>query len=67
MGLNPEQVRRLLRDECPNAMIERRGSGHFKVRLANGRSIIVSSTPSDRRFLLNLRADIRRAARRPML
>jgi hypothetical protein len=45
--------------------VERTRGGHVVVRLPNGATVYTSATPSDRRALLNTRADLRRAATAP--
>lgn len=42
-------------------IIEVRRNNHLKVTSPSGRFFFASSTPSDRRAVLNLRADLRRA------
>ncbi len=39
--------------------------GHLKFRHENGAIVYTSGTPSDRRSILNLRADMRRLAKEP--
>jgi hypothetical protein len=56
--------RRQLEHELgPDGIVTRTGSGHYKLMLPNGRTVIASSTPSDWRALQHVRADIRRAMR----
>jgi hypothetical protein len=43
------------------AVVSYTGSGHIKVKLPNGRSVVTAFSPSDRRAALNIRAHIRRA------
>jgi hypothetical protein len=38
-------------------------SGHLRINLSNGEVVYTSSTPSDWRSLLNVRAQVRRAMR----
>jgi len=49
-----------LKRAFPFATIEILRGSHYRIRLPNGRSVIVSATPSDRRFIMNVRADVRR-------
>jgi len=46
---------------CPGARIEKARSGHYRIRLPNGKVVMASSTPSDRFALNNVRRDVRRA------
>ncbi len=43
--------------------VEPTRGGHLRIRHMNGKSTTVSATPSDKRALLNVRADVRRLAR----
>ena len=43
------------------AVVTRCRSGHFLITTPNGARVIASATPSDRRSLLNTRAQLRRA------
>lgn len=43
--------------------VEPTRNGHLRIRHMNGRFTTVSGTPSDKRALLNVRADIRRLVR----
>lgn len=55
-----KKLRRELEKEFPYAVIEMANGGHLRLRLPNGRSVFTSSTPSDRRTLMNLRSEVRR-------
>jgi hypothetical protein len=57
------KLERELARAFPFASIRRTAGGHLLIRLENGRSVIAAATPSDRRALRNIRAEIRRARR----
>jgi hypothetical protein len=50
-----------LKRAFPFATIEISRGNHYRIRLPNGRSVIVSATPGDRRFMQHVRSDVRRA------
>ena len=52
-----------LKREFPVIEITVTGSNHYRLRLPNGRSVFCSATPSDRRSMKIIRAEIRRQAR----
>jgi hypothetical protein len=54
---------RTLATKYPFATIEHTRNGHVRLKLPTGRSLFTSSTPSDRRTWLNVRAEIRRQMR----
>lgn len=55
-------LRQLLRRaEAAGCEIHVRGSGHYAVRIPAGPLLFTSSTPGDRRGVLNFRAQLRRA------
>ena len=54
------RILRELRQAFPDAAIETTGSNHYRLRLPNGRIVIVASRPGCRRFLRNTRATVRR-------
>lgn len=58
-----KSIDRLVRSELGNGARLAPGRKHGQLILANGRRITFPRTPSDRRAWLNLRGDIRRAAR----
>lgn len=60
---NDKHLNEVIEDAVRNhgAAVSYTGSGHIKVKLPNGRSVIAGFSPSDRRAALNLRAHIRRA------
>jgi hypothetical protein len=63
-------VRKLVRDlkkEFPSAKIEVTGGGHYRLRLPNGRAVIVAGTPSSRYFLCAARREVRRQMNLPNL
>lgn len=64
-----KEVREVIREaETAGFVMERyTGSGHYKMRHANGTSIIIPSTPSGRRWKQNVLADIRRANRKGII
>lgn len=49
-----------LKREFPFATIETSNGNHYRLRLPNGHSVYTSSTPSDRRSMRNVRAEVRR-------
>jgi hypothetical protein len=51
-------VRRLRKLKCK---VDGGGSKHYQVRLPNGRTVFMPSTPSDHRSIPNVRAQLRRA------
>ena len=56
-------MRKLLRElqrEFPYATIETTGGNQYRLRLPNGRAVIVASTPRVRDTLRNARTDVRR-------
>ena len=60
-------MRKLLRElkrEFPFATIETTGGSHYRIRLPNGRVVIVANTPSCRHFLRHARADVRRQSKK---
>jgi hypothetical protein len=63
MAITTSQVKRFLKRECPDATVEHRRSGHFKLIMPNGKSVIVACSPSDWRAMKNTRAQIKRAMR----
>jgi hypothetical protein len=57
------KVRKLVRElrrEFPEAKVEITGKTHYRLRFPNGETVGVSSTPSDRREMRNVRAKVRR-------
>lgn len=52
-----------LLSQHPDWTAEKAGSGHVKLRHPSGALVTVSSSVSDRRGWLNVRADLRRAER----
>lgn len=61
-------MKKLMRDlkrEFPFAEIELTRGGHYRLRLPNGRVVIVASTPGDPLFLRHARADVRRQMQIP--
>jgi len=54
------KLERELRREFPFARVETTGSNHYRLRLPNGRTVIVSNTPGCREFLRHVRNDVRR-------
>jgi len=54
------KIIRELRREFPAATVEVAAGNHYRLRLSNGRSVTVSATPGDRRFLQNVRSNVRR-------
>ena len=61
------KIVRELRREFPDAQIEITNGGHYRLRLPNKRVVIVAATPSCRRFLSQVRADVRRQLAFPNL
>ena len=56
---------RLLKDAGKRGWsVERTRSSHWRLRHSSGAQVTTASTPSDRRALLNLQADLRRVERR---
>jgi hypothetical protein len=49
-----------LKREFPFATIEVTSGRHYRLKLGNGRSVIVAATPSNHRAIHNLRANVRR-------
>ena len=59
-------MRKLLRElrrEFPNARITTTRGNHYQVVLSNGRTVIVSNSPSCRNFLRQAIAEARRQSR----
>ena len=56
-----KDTRRFIRQWIKRGARLKRGTKHGKLILPNGRTVIVALTPSDRRALLNLRAEVRRS------
>jgi hypothetical protein len=54
------KIERELRREFPGAQIDTTGSNHYRIVLSNGRKLIVSNSPSDRRWESNMRREARR-------
>ena len=54
------EIEHELRREFPFASIERTNGGHFRIRLPNGKSVFLPSTPGDRLSLQNTRSEVRR-------
>jgi hypothetical protein len=54
------KIERELRRAFPFAQIEITNRSHYRLRLPNGRSVFVASTPSCPFWLHNVRADVRR-------
>ena len=52
---------RELQKEFPDIKFEQLPGGHVRIRLATGGSLIMASSPSDKRALYNVRARIKRA------
>jgi hypothetical protein len=46
------------------ATVSKTGGGHWRIALPGGGIVVASGTPSDRRALQEIRADLRRAQRR---
>lgn len=42
-------------------LLRMRGSGHYELRTPDGKSVFFTGTPVDRRGVLNVRAEMRRA------
>ena len=59
------KVERALRQAFPSARVETTSGGHLRLRLPNGKSVIVSSTPSCRFWLRHVRADVQRKLKEP--
>lgn len=57
------KIERELRREFPGAVLEPTGSGHYRLRLPNGRFVIVAASPSSRRFMQNVRATVKRVSK----
>lgn len=55
-----KKIFRELRREFPFSEIEITNGNHLRLQLPNGRSVFASATPSDRRAMLNTRAEVRR-------
>jgi hypothetical protein len=53
------KLERELQKAFPNAVIEATNGGHYRLRLPNGRAVTVAGTPSCRRFMRNVVADVR--------
>ena len=58
-----KDLRKLL-DQFPGATARKTGGNHWRIALPGGGLVVASNTPSDRRALQEIRADLRRAARR---
>jgi hypothetical protein len=59
-------MRKLLRElkrEFPWAKVEIANSGHYRLRLPNGKSVFIAATPSCWHFLSHVRADVKRQMR----
>lgn len=54
---------RELRAEYPGSTVEITRGNHLRIRLASGRSVIASATPSDWRVLRKIRQTVRRVER----
>jgi hypothetical protein len=54
---------RELQKEFPEIAFEQLPGGHVRIRLPTGGSLIMASSPSDKRALYNVRARIKRALR----
>ena len=52
-----------LKREFPDAEIRVTGSNHYRIVLANGRTVTVSGTPSDRNYLRIAISDARRQSK----
>lgn len=59
-----KDTRRFIRQWTKRGARLKRGKKHGKLVLPNGRTVIVALTPSDRRALLNLRAEVKRESMR---
>jgi hypothetical protein len=62
--MSTQQIRRMLRDEYPEATIDMTGSGHIRLRFPDGAVVIVSSSPSKNYFMKHVHADVKRAKAR---
>jgi hypothetical protein len=51
---------RELKRTFPSATVETTNGGHYRLRLSNGRVVIVAGSPSDWRFMRNVTASVRR-------
>ena len=59
------KVERALRQAFPSARVKTTSGGHLRLQLPNGKSVIVSSTPSCRFWLRQVRADVQRNLKGP--
>jgi hypothetical protein len=57
------KIVRELRRQFPDVVVEVSNGSHYRLKLPNGRVVMVSATPSDRRFMQNVRSDVRRTER----
>ena len=55
---------RELRAEYPGAKLEVTGGSHIRMRMPNGKFIIVAATPSDHRVRHQIRKSVRRMERK---
>jgi hypothetical protein len=57
------KIVRELRREFPGADLEPTGGGHYRLRLPNGRFVIVAASPSSRSFMKYVRATVKRVSK----
>lgn len=63
-GLRKQQEQMILKEPGWRIVGPTKG-GHMKLQHENGGIVFASTSPSDRRSILNLRSDLRRVAREP--
>ena len=54
------KIEREIRAIAPEGSTVTRRSRHYRIELPGGGVVVVASTPGDRRFMRNVRADVRR-------
>jgi predicted RNA binding protein YcfA (HicA-like mRNA interferase family) len=63
MEVSMNDVTRLLKQAMQEGWTREEGRKHIKMRHPSGALVVVSRTASDRRAMLNIKADLRRALR----
>lgn len=65
MSISTQRIRRMLREEFPEAEQSMTGSGHIRLRFPNGTQVTCSASPSCPHFMSHVRQNVRRYTKRP--
>ena len=61
MSISTPRIRRMLREEFPEAELSMTGGGHILLRFPDGARVTASASPSCPHFMSHVRSDVRRA------